>query len=47
MRKILMLATTAIFVIGAGAAFAAEVEIKMLNKGAEGMMVFLRSCRRN
>ena len=40
MRKILMLATTAIFVIGAGAAFAAEVEIKMLNKGAEGMMVF-------
>lgn len=35
-----MLATTAIFVIGAGAAFAAEVEIKMLNKGAEGMMVF-------
>ena len=40
MRKILMLATTAIFVIGAGAAFAAEVEVKMLNKGAEGMMVF-------
>ena len=40
MRKILMLATAAVFVIGAGAAFAAEVEIKMLNKGAEGMMVF-------
>jgi plastocyanin len=40
MRKMLMLATAAVLMTVAGGAFAAEVEVKMLNKGAEGMMVF-------
>jgi pseudoazurin len=41
MRKMLMLATaTGVLMTLAGGAFAAEVEVKMLNKGAEGMMVF-------
>jgi plastocyanin len=40
MRKILLLAATAALMTVAGGAFAAEVEIKMLNKGTEGMMVF-------
>jgi pseudoazurin len=40
MRKILMLATAAVLVTMAGGALAAEVEVKMLNKGAEGAMVF-------
>jgi len=40
MRKILMLATAAVLMTVAGGAFAAEVEVKMLNKGAEGSMVF-------
>jgi pseudoazurin len=40
MRKILMLATAAVLVTMAGGAFAAEIEVKMLNKGAEGAMVF-------
>src|SRR3954454_13866625 len=36
----MMLATAAVLVTMAGGAFAAEVEVKMLNKGAEGAMVF-------
>jgi len=41
MRKIMMLATAAVLMTMAGGAFAAEVEVKMLNKGTEGgMMVF-------
>ena len=40
MRKMLMLATAAVLMTMAGGAFAAEVEVKMLNKGAEGAMVF-------
>ena len=38
MRKILMMATAVVLM--AGGALAAEVEVKMLNKGAEGAMVF-------
>ena len=38
MRKILMMATAVVLM--AGGALAAEVEVKMLNKGAEGLMVF-------
>ncbi|HET7124380.1 MAG TPA: plastocyanin/azurin family copper-binding protein, partial [Bradyrhizobium sp.] len=40
MRKVMTLATIAVLMGVAGAAMAAEVEVKMLNKGAEGMMVF-------
>jgi pseudoazurin len=41
MRKLMMLATAAVLMTMAGGAFAAEVEVKMLNKGTEGgMMVF-------
>ena len=40
MRKMMLLATAAVLMTVAGSAFAAEVEVKMLNKGAEGMMVF-------
>jgi pseudoazurin len=40
MRKMMMLATAAVLVTMAGGAFAAEIEVKMLNKGAEGAMVF-------
>jgi len=41
MRKMIVLAVAAVLVTMAGGAFAAEVEVKMLNKGAEGgMMVF-------
>ncbi|QUS41571.1 pseudoazurin [Tardiphaga alba] len=41
MRKAVMLATAAVLLSLAGAAQAAEVEIKMLNKGADGTaMVF-------
>jgi pseudoazurin len=40
MRKGMTLATIAVLISVAGAAAAAEVEVKMLNKGAEGMMVF-------
>src|SRR5215217_4819996 len=40
MRKVMTLATIAVLMSVAGAAMAAEVEVKMLNKGAEGMMVF-------
>jgi pseudoazurin len=40
MRKLTTMATAAILMTIAGAAAAAEVEVKMLNKGAEGAMVF-------
>jgi pseudoazurin len=40
MRKMMTMATIAILMSGAGMAVAAEVEVKMLNKGAEGAMVF-------
>jgi pseudoazurin len=40
MRKILMMATAVVLMTMAGGALAAEVEVKMLNKGAEGAMVF-------
>ncbi len=40
MRKVMMLATVALLTSAAGAATAAEVEVRMLNKGAEGLMVF-------
>ena len=39
MKKIAMLAAAAVLVL-AGGARAAEVEVKMLNKGADGVMVF-------
>ena len=39
MRKVMTLATFAVL-MSASAAMAAEVEVKMLNKGAEGLMVF-------
>ena len=40
MRKAMTLATIAVLMSVAGAAMAAEIEVKMLNKGAEGLMVF-------
>jgi pseudoazurin len=40
MRKILMMATAVVLMTMAGGALAAEVEVKMLNKGVEGAMVF-------
>jgi pseudoazurin len=40
MRLNLMMATAAVLMTVAGGAFAAEVEVKMLNKGTEGAMVF-------
>ena len=40
MRKVMTSAAIAILMGLAGAAMAAEVEVKMLNKGAEGAMVF-------
>lgn len=40
MRKVMILATAAVLMTMAGGAFAAEIEVKMLNKGAEGAMVF-------
>jgi pseudoazurin len=40
MRKVVTLAAIAVLIGFAGAATAAEVEVKMLNKGTEGMMVF-------
>ena len=40
MRKVMTLATIAVLMGVAGAAMAGEVEVKMLNKGAEGLMVF-------
>jgi pseudoazurin len=40
MKKIAMLAAAAAVLVMAGGARAAEVEVKMLNKGADGVMVF-------
>jgi len=40
MRKMMMLATAAVLMTTSGGAFAAEVQVKMLNRGAEGVMVF-------
>jgi pseudoazurin len=40
MRKIAMLAAAAAVLVMAGSARAAEVEVKMLNRGADGVMVF-------
>ncbi|QFU14810.1 pseudoazurin [Microvirga thermotolerans] len=40
MRKIIMLGALVAALGAAGAANAAEVEVKMLNKGTEGVMVF-------
>lgn len=40
MRKMMLPATAAVLMTMAAGAFAAEVEVKMLNKGAEGAMVF-------
>lgn len=40
MRLNLMMATTAVLMTVCGGAFAAEFEVKMLNRGTEGVMVF-------
>ncbi len=40
MRKVMTAAVIAVLMGLAGPAMAAEVEVKMLNKGAEGLMVF-------
>ena len=40
MKKIAMLAAAAVVLVLAGSARAAEVEVKLLNKGADGVMVF-------
>ncbi len=40
MRKMMVVAAVAATLAMAGGAAAAEVEVKMLNKGAEGLMVF-------
>ena len=40
MRKVIVLGALAAAIGFAGAAGAAEVEVKMLNKGTEGVMVF-------
>ena len=40
MQKMMMLATATVLMTMAGGAFAAEVQVKMLNRGAEGVMVF-------
>ena len=40
MRKIAMLAAAAAVLVMAGGARAAEVEVKLLNRGADGVMVF-------
>ncbi len=40
MRKIMMVSAVAAALGTVGAAQAAEIEVKMLNKGAEGVMVF-------
>jgi pseudoazurin len=40
MRKVMTLATIAVLMTIAGAAAAAEVEVKMLNRGTEGLMEF-------
>lgn len=40
MRKMMMLTTAAVLMTMAGGSFAAEIEVKMLNRGADGVMVF-------
>jgi pseudoazurin len=40
MRKLLLMGAAAAALILAGQASAAEIEVKMLNRGAEGVMVF-------
>lgn len=40
MRRCLVAAAVGVAMVMAGGAVAAEVEVKMLNKGAEGLMVF-------
>jgi len=40
MKKVAMLAAAAAVLVLAGGAQAAEVEVKLLNKGADGVMVF-------
>ncbi len=40
MRRCLVAAAVGVAMAMAGGAVAAEVEVKMLNKGAEGLMVF-------
>src|SRR6187401_2190656 len=40
MRKVMTLAISAVLMSAAGAADAAEIQVKMLNRGAEGVMVF-------
>ena len=40
MRRCLVAAAVGVAMAMAGGAMAAEVEVKMLNKGAEGLMVF-------
>jgi pseudoazurin len=40
MRTTMLLATVAVLMTIAGGAYAAEIEVKMLNKGVEGVMVF-------
>jgi pseudoazurin len=40
MKNILLAIIAAVMVVAAGSAFGAEVEIKMLNKGTKGKMVF-------
>ncbi|WP_019198761.1 pseudoazurin [Afipia birgiae] len=40
MRKTMTLATIAVFVGLAGPAMAAEIQVKMLNRGTDGVMVF-------
>jgi pseudoazurin len=40
MRKVMVLGVAFAALVAAGAATAAEVQVKMLNKGAEGAMVF-------
>jgi pseudoazurin len=40
MRKMMILATTAVLMTVAGSATAAEIEVKMLNRGTDGVMVF-------
>lgn len=40
MRKMIIMATAAVLTAMAAGACAAEIEVKILNKGSEGMMVF-------
>ncbi len=40
MRRVMTLAISAVLMSAAGAADSAEIQVKMLNRGAEGVMVF-------